>query len=119
MNRSSWEFQQKARTQKHHSLNPFVKPNKMTNAFKVLVTLLCTYHFSIAQQPNPPGQVAAGEKPVNEAYLFAHMTHQDYGSLYYSVSLDGLHWHRLKNGKRVFEEYHGHPDIVKGPDGKY
>lgn len=72
-----------------------------------------------AQQPDPPGQVKEGEKPVNEAYLFAHMTHQDYGRLYYSVSLDGLHWHRLNGGKRVFEEYRGHPDIVKGHDGRY
>ena len=73
----------------------------------------------MAQQPNPPGQVKTGEKPVNEAYLFAHMTHQDYGELYYSVSLDGLHWYRLNAGKRVFEDYHGHPDIVKGHDGQY
>ena len=39
--------------------------------------------------PDPPGQVHDG-KPVHEAYLFAHMTHHDYGRLYYSVSLDGL-----------------------------
>ncbi|MGH8185810.1 MAG: hypothetical protein ACREUC_04545, partial [Steroidobacteraceae bacterium] len=39
-----------------------------------------------ARQPDPPGQVSAGRKPVNEAYLFAHMTHSDYGRLYYSVS---------------------------------
>lgn len=73
----------------------------------------------MAQQPDPPGQVKEGDKPVNEAYLFAHMTHQDYGKLYYSVSLDGLHWYRLNDGKRVFEAYHGHPDIVKGHDGRY
>jgi len=74
---------------------------------------------AFAQQPDPPGQVAKGEKPVNEAYLFAHMTHADYGRLYYSVSLDGLHWQRLNDGKRVFEEYHGDPDIARGPDGRY
>ncbi|GHA48028.1 arabinosidase [Salinimicrobium marinum] len=72
-----------------------------------------------AQQPDPPGQVEPGEAAENEAYLFAHMTHQDYGRLYYSVSLDGLHWNRLNNGERVFEDYQGHPDIVKGPNGKY
>ena len=72
-----------------------------------------------AQQPDPPGQVKGNEKPKNEAYLFAHMTHNDYGRLYYSVSLDGLHWENLNNGKRVFEDYKGHPDICKGPDGKY
>jgi len=79
--------------------------------------LFCSSLF--AQQPNPPGQVKANEKAVNQAYLFAHMTHQDYGKLYYSVSTDGLHWYPLNNKKRVFEDYHGHPDIAKGPDGNY
>ncbi|MFA5814852.1 MAG: hypothetical protein WC865_04460 [Bacteroidales bacterium] len=75
------------------------------------------YHAN-GQQPDPPGQ-AAGIKPVNEAYLFAHMTHNDYGRLYYSVSLDGLHWKSLNGGKRVLEEYRGHPDICKGHDNRY
>jgi hypothetical protein len=74
---------------------------------------------AIARQPDPPGQVKAGEKPVNEAYLFAHMTHADYGRLYYSVSLDGLHWYRLNGGKRISDDYRGHPDIARGPDGVY
>lgn len=73
----------------------------------------------LAQQPDPPGQVEAGEKAVNEAYLFAHMTHKDYGRLYYSVSKDGLHWQNLNEGERVFDNYQGHPDIVKGPKGNY
>lgn len=72
-----------------------------------------------AQQPDPPGQVKNPMDAVNQAYLFAHMTHKDYGRLYYSVSLDGLHWKSLNDGKRVFEEYKGHPDIVKGHDGRY
>ncbi|MEQ9305902.1 MAG: hypothetical protein RJQ14_18455, partial [Marinoscillum sp.] len=83
----------------------------------ILLILLSTMTW--AQQPDPPGQVREGEQPVNEAYLFAHMTHEDYGELYYSVSLDGLHWYRLNDGRRVFEDYHGHPDIVKGHDGRY
>lgn len=74
---------------------------------------------AFARQPDPPGQVSAGGKSVNEAYLFAHMTHSDYGRLYYSVSLDGLHWYRLNDGKRILDEYRGHPDIAKGPDGAY
>ncbi len=74
---------------------------------------------NFAQQPNPPGQAANQLERVNEAYLFAHMTHEDYGRLYYSVSLDGLHWHSLNNKKRVFDEYKGHPDICKGHDGRY
>lgn len=73
----------------------------------------------IAQQPNPPGQVDNPDKAVNKAYLFAHMTHQDYGRLYYSVSLDGLHWYSLNKKQRVNEEYKGHPDICKGHDGRY
>lgn len=74
---------------------------------------------AFARQPDPPGQVRAGEKPVNEAYLFAHMTHSDYGRLYYSVSLDGLHWYRLNSGKRITDDYRGHPDIARGADGTY
>ena len=72
-----------------------------------------------AQQPDLPGQVEQPEQAVNEAYLFAHMTHQDYGRLYYSVSLDGLNWKSLNGRKRISEEYQGHPDIVKGPNGRY
>jgi len=72
-----------------------------------------------AQQPDPPGQVKDQAKAKNQAYLFAHMTHKDYGHLYYSVSTDGLHWANLNDGKRVFEDYRGHPDICKGHDGRY
>lgn len=84
----------------------------------ILFSLLW-YSVVMAQQPNPPGQAKVGEKPVNEAYLFAHMMDGDYGELYYTVSLDGLHWQQLNDRKRVFEDYHGHPDIVKGHDGRY
>jgi len=84
-----------------------------------LVLVLGFIVFSaFGQQPDPPGQVKDG-KPVNEAYLFAHMLHEDYGKLYYSVSLDGLHWEMLNERKRVFEDYRGHPDICKGHDGRY
>jgi len=69
-------------------------------------------------QPDPPGQVLSGS-PVHEAYLFAHMIHSDYGRLYYAASLDGLHWYNLNQGKRVFEDYRGHPDICEGHDGRY
>jgi beta-xylosidase len=87
---------------------------------RTILNLLLVLSITVrAQQPDPPGQVKSGEKAVNEAYLFAHMMHGDYGSLYYTVSLDGLHWFQLNDGKRVFDEYHGHPDIVKGHDGRY
>jgi hypothetical protein len=72
-----------------------------------------------AQMPDPPGQVAEGVRPVNAAYLFAHMTHSDYGRLYYSISTDGLHWRQLNGGRSVFKEYKGHPDICRGHDGMY
>jgi len=75
-------------------------------------------NYIMSQQPEPPGQVKDGNA-VNEAYLFAHMLHQDYGRLYYAVSLDGLHWKELNNRQRVSPDYKGHPDICKGHDGKY
>jgi hypothetical protein len=59
------------------------------------------------------------EPAHTEAYLFAHMMKGDYGSLYYAVSLDGLHWIELNHGKVVFPEYHGHASIAKGPDNRY
>ena len=74
---------------------------------------------AVAQMPNPPGQVMPGEKPKHEAYLFAHMLQGDYGRLYYSVSLDGLHWEILHGGQRVFEDYRGHADICRGHDGRF
>lgn len=86
----------------------------------ILQAFICFITLTVfSQQPDPPGQVVEGEKAINEAYLFAHMTKDDYGSLYYSVSQDGLHWKQLNNGNVVFDEYHGHADIAKGPDGKY
>ncbi len=72
-----------------------------------------------AQMPDPPGQAAAGEKPRHEAYLFAHMVEGDYGRLYYSASRDGLHWELLNRGRRVSEDYRGHPDICRGHDGRF
>ncbi len=90
----------------------------------IRIGLLLMLSFAIlttarGQQPNPPGQVKSGENAVNEAYLFAHMLHEDYGRLYYTVSTDGLHWHALNGKKRVSDDYRGHPDICKGHDGKY
>ncbi len=93
-----------------------MKKTKRTRIFLMLFIMLPA--LLQAQQPDPPGQALNGEA-VNQAYLFAHMTHQDYGKLYYTVSLDGLHWTRLNNSERVFDEYRGHPDICKGHDGRY
>lgn len=95
-----------------------MKKIKLTK-LHLIFTLLLAWSSLSAQQPDPPGQVEKPEDAVNQAYLFAHMTHQNYGNLYYSVSLDGLHWYALNERKRVFDEYHGHPDICKGHDGRY
>lgn len=84
----------------------------------VLASLLCI-PAGKAQMPDPPGQVKPDEKPIHEAYLFAHMMQGDYWRLYYTVSLDGLHWKMLNGGKRVCEDYRGHADICKGHDGRY
>src|ERR1700685_503587 len=66
---------------------------------------------------------SSAQRPVtkhkNEAYLFAHMMKGDYGRLYYSVSLDGLHWTLVNDGKPVFPPYHGHASIARGHDGRY
>ncbi len=93
---------------------------KMKPSFQCLsLAILFGAGIAEAQMPDPPGQAGPGEKPVHEAHLFAHMLHGDYGRLYYSVSLDGLHWEILNGGKRVFEGYRGHADICKGHDRRY
>jgi hypothetical protein len=90
--------------------------------YSLQVLLLVVTHLlptpAIGQQPDPPGQ-AIGAPAVHEAYLFAHMLHRDYGRLYYCVSLDGLHWEGLNEGRRVFDDYRGHPDICRGHDDRY
>lgn len=73
----------------------------------VLSALLLLVASSYAQADEP------------EAYLFAHMTADDYGGLYYSVSTDGLNWAPMNNGKRVFPGYRGHPDVTRGHDGRF
>lgn len=90
----------------------------MIRILSIFIFLFSTI-TAFAQQPNPPGQASKPEDVKNEAYLFAHMTHADYGRLYYSVSTDGLHWTLLNGGKRVFDSYKGHPDICKGHDNRY
>jgi hypothetical protein len=66
-----------------------------------------------------PGAPAKTFVDPEKAYLFAHMTKERYGVLYYSVSLDGLYWRRINGGRPVSEEYHGHASIAQGPDGRY
>lgn len=70
-------------------------------------------------QEGPPGAPETPYIDPANAYLFAHMTMERYGVLYYSVSLDGLHWRRLHDGRPVSSDYHGHASIARGPDGRY
>ncbi|MAT72148.1 MAG: glycosyl hydrolase family 43 [Planctomycetaceae bacterium] len=85
----------------------------------ILLAIAVSTPAARGQMPDPPGQVAADEAPVHEAYLFAHMMEGDYGRLYYSVSRDGLHWELLNGGKRVMNSYRGHADICRGHDRRY
>ena len=74
---------------------------------------------SAAQQQVPPGAPETPYVAPDKAYLFAHMTKARYGVLHYSVSRDGLHWQQLNSGRPVSTDYHGHPSIARGGDGRY
>lgn len=52
-------------------------------------------------------------------YLFAFITKNEYYKLHYALSRDGYNWTTLNNGEVLLDEYWGHPDICKGPDGVY
>lgn len=67
----------------------------------------------------PPGAPVTPYVHPDKAYLFAHMTKERYGVLYYSVSRDGLNWRRVNAGRPVSEDYHGHASIAQGGDGRY
>ncbi len=96
-----------------------IRSRSILSLFLVGVLIELFAHAGInAGQPDPPGQAQNGPA-IHEAYLFAHMMHGDYGRLYYTVSQDGLHWTQLNSGKRVFNEYRGHPDICLGHDQRY
>lgn len=81
------------------------------------VLLMLVASASLAQ--NPPGGPFKPPVDSERAFLFAHMTKERYGVLYYSVSRDGYNWQRLNKGNPVSEEYHGHASIARGPDGRY
>ena len=66
-------------------------------------------------QPGDGGASVSG----NGGYLFVHMTDQNYGRMFYSVSRDGLVWETLNDGKVILETYLGHPTLTRGGDGKY
>jgi hypothetical protein len=93
----------------------------MSNWVRVAALALGTLFVGqapVAAQVAPGGPVTPYVDPA-KAYLFAHMTKERYGVLYYSVSLDGFHWTRVNGGRPVSEDYHGHASIARGGDGRY
>jgi hypothetical protein len=92
--------------------------------FKKIVSVLKWGLVCMALTTPAMAQTSAYPKPgapadFKQAYLFAHMMTGDYGVLYYSVSLDGLHWTFLNKGKPIDPAYHGHASIAQGPDSRY
>jgi len=84
-------------------------PSPRLNLIALVCSLGLAGWLNASQPAHPP-----------EAYLFAHMTKEDYGRLYYSVSTNGRHWTLLNGGRRVMgDDYLGHPEIARGPDGTY
>ena len=85
---------------------------------RALVASVGVFAGTGSAQVAPGGPVTPYVDP-SKAYLFAHMTKEQYGVLYYSVSLDGLHWRRINAGRPVSADYHGHASIARGGDGRY
>ena len=100
--------------------------NKLTS--RAILLLLCialsvisACGSSSASQEDTSNNIEP-EKPESKGqggYLFAHMTKDNYGKLFYAVSRDGKQWEELNNGKIILESYLGHPNIELGGDGKY
>lgn len=80
----------------------------------IAVSILCTGFDNSGK-----GLESYQDEGGNGGYLFAHMTTDDYGSLYYSMSRDGLNWKLLNRGRKINNIYRGHPDICKGGNGSY
>lgn len=64
-------------------------------------------------------QIPEKQEEITGGYLFAHMKHEDYGGIYYYISKDAQQWVVLNDNKTVEPKYSGHPDIIKGRDGRY
>lgn len=92
----------------------------MRRMMAAIVTAIAASITSLpAGAQEQPGAPAPTQVHPDKAYLFAHMTKARYGTLYYSVSRDGLYWTALNGGQPVSADYHGHASIAKGPDGRY
>lgn len=86
-----------------------------------LAALLLALISSIALAEEDAVTTAPAQTAPDEpgGYLFAYMLKSDYGRLYYALSRDGLHWEPLNDGRRIVEDYLGHPDITRGHDGRF
>jgi hypothetical protein len=82
-----------------------------------LILVFCTVAICFGcGSPNNGSKGQSREK--TGAYLFAHMIHDNYGGMYYSVSEDGVNWTTLNDTLPV-SAYRGHPDFCLGKDGRY
>lgn len=91
---------------------------KGRNSVLCLMLLSLVIHCSGFNYPGS-GMKTRQDSLGKGGYLFAHMTTDEYGRLYYSLSRDGLHWKLLNSGRKISLEYRGHPDICKGGDDTY
>lgn len=88
-------------------------------------SLACETSCEKQEGPDPfgtdkPAPIKEEEKvSAKGGFLFAHMTKDNYGRIFYSISPDGLKWKLLNSGNMILNDYRGHPDITKGPDGKW
>lgn len=100
-----------------------LKARAIATAIAAMATLSCLSSSLSAQisaqHMVPPGAPETPYIDPAKAYLFTHMMTGHYGVLFYSVSLDGLHWHQINGGRPVSADYHGHASIARGPDDRY
>ncbi len=96
-----------------------VRCDRRTLAMAAALALATTLLAVEARAQEQPGAPVKHYVHPDKAYLFAHMTKERYGVLYYSVSLDGFTWRGLNGGRPVSADYRGHASIARGRDGRY
>ena len=94
-----------------------MKRNKYMNLLSGLLLAILSVGCDSSKEESlaPAGPVVA----TDGGYLFAHMTDDNYGALYYSVSRDAYNWETINDGRVILPPYFGHPDICKGRDAYY
>lgn len=73
-----------------------------------LATMGCNSDEDLTPVPEKPVEATDG------GYLFAHMTDDNYGSLFYSVSRDAYNWETLNDGRTFFRPIAAIPTSAKG-----